>query len=80
MQTGHRPVRPAHLVVSGHVGDSSILAGQLVLDFVHRVVLSVDGTDQQVVRDVVQVATEFQPGSSSADVVGGALSLHLTVR
>lgn len=67
-----------HLVVSGHIRDSSVLSCQVVLDLVDGVVLAVDGTDQHVVGNVVQVAAELQPRSSSTDVVCGAFALHLS--
>ena len=44
---------------------------------VHFSVLRVDGCDQHVVGDVVQVSAVFQPGSSGRDVIGGALALDL---
>lgn len=67
----------SHLVVSCHIRYSSVLSRQVVLDLVDAVVLAVDGTDQHVVGDVIQVATELQPGSCGADVVCGAFPLHL---
>ena len=67
----------AHLVVAGHVRHTSVLAAQLVLDFVDAVVLNVDGADQHVVGDVVQVTAELEPRPGGADVVRGALALHL---
>lgn len=67
-----------YLVVSGHIRDSSVLSCQVVLDLVDGVVLAVDGTDQHVVGNVVQVAAELQPRSSSTDVVCGAFALHLS--
>ena len=63
--------------MAGHIGDTSVLSCQLVLDLVDGIVLNVDCTNQQIVGDVVQVAAEFQPGPSSTDVVCGALSLYL---
>lgn len=63
--------------MAGHIRDTSVLSCQLVLDLVDGIVLDVDSTNQQIVGDVVQVATEFQPGPSSTDVVSGALSLYL---
>lgn len=41
------------------------------------VVFSVDGADEHVVGDVVEVATEFEPGACHGDVVGRALALGL---
>lgn len=63
--------------MAGHIGHTSVLSCQLVLDLVDRIVLNVDCTNQHVVGDVVQVTTEFQPRPGGTDVVGGALSLHL---
>jgi len=40
-------------------------------------VLSVEGTDEHVVGDVVQVTSVLQPGACHGDVVSGALALGL---
>ena len=66
-----------HLVVTGHIRDTTVVARQVVLDLVDGIVFAVDGTNQHVVGDVVQVATELQPRSSSTDVICGAFALHL---
>lgn len=66
--------------MAGHIGHTSVLSCQLVLDLVDRVILNVDGANQQIVGDVVQVTAEFQPGPGSTDVVSGALSLYLRQR
>lgn len=63
--------------MASNIRHASVLSRQLVLDLVDGVVLDVDRTDQQVVGDVVQVSAELQPRSGGADVVSGALSLHL---
>lgn len=63
--------------MAGHIWHTSIISSQLVLDLVDSIILNVDGTNQQIVGDVVQVTAEFQPGPSSTDVVSGTLSLHL---
>lgn len=63
--------------MAGHIWHTSILSCQLVLDVVDGIVLNVDSTDQQIVGNVVQMTTEFQPGAGGTDVVSGALSLHL---
>lgn len=65
------------LVVTGNVGDGTILARKDVLDLVGFTVLLVDGTDQHVVGDVVQVAAVLQPGTSHGDVIGSGLALAL---
>lgn len=43
----------------------------------YLVVLSVQASNQEVVGDVVQVASVLEPGTRHADVVGCALALHL---
>ena len=62
--TNDNPLDATGLVVTGGSGDSVVLAGEGVLDLVGLTVLSVDGTDQHVVGDVVQVATVLQPWAS----------------
>lgn len=74
------PVAVLHLVVAGHVRHTSVFSRQLVLDLVDGIILNVDRPDQHVVGDVVQVAAELQPGAGGADVVRGALALHLRKR
>lgn len=49
----------------------------LVLHAVDLVVFRVDGTDEHVVRDVVEVAPELEPRTGHGDVVRGALALRL---
>lgn len=63
--------------MSGHIRHAVVLATELIPDAVDAVILHVDSTDQHVVGDVVQVPAELEPGPSSADVVRGALALHL---
>ena len=65
------------LVVTGNVGDGTVLAVENVLDLVGLAVLSVDGTNQHVVGDVVQVSTVLQPGTGHGDVIGSGLALAL---
>lgn len=69
-----------HLVVAGHIGNSSVFSCQVVLHLVNRIVLAVDRTDQHVVGDVIQMTTELQPRPGSADVVCGAFALHLQMK
>ena len=66
-----------HLVVAGHVRDTSVISCQVVLDLVDGIVLAVDCADQHVVGDVVQMATKLQPRSCSTDVVCGTFALYL---
>ena len=45
------------------------------LDVVHLFVFFIQSGDQEVVRDVVQVATELEPWTSSGNVVSGTFAL-----
>merc|ERR1719331_1656761 len=71
--TKHHPVDAGFFVLPSHIRHTSKSASILVL----LLVLRVDGGDQQVVADVLQVATVLQPGPGGRDVVGGALALNL---
>jgi hypothetical protein len=75
--TDNNPLDAVLLVITGNSGHGVVLAGQDVLDLVGLAVLGVDGTDQHVVRDVVEMSAVFQPGSSHGDVVSGGLALSL---
>jgi hypothetical protein len=75
--TDNDPPDAVLLVVTGNVRDGTVLAGEVVLDLVGLAVLLVDGTNQHVVGDVVQVATVLQPRTSHGDVVSGGLALAL---
>lgn len=75
--TDNDPPDAVLLVVTGNVRDGTVLAGEVVLDLVGLAVLLVDGTDQHVVGDVVQVTAVLQPGTSHGDVVSGGLTLAL---
>lgn len=66
-----------HLIVAGSVGDRAKLLGDGVAHRVGLAVFNVDGTNEQVVGDVVQVPTELEPGAGSRDVVSGTLSFDL---
>ena len=54
-----------------------IKLADLVLDGVHLAVLLVDGGDEEVVGDVLEVAAVLQPGAGGRDVVCRALTSHL---
>ena len=54
-----------------------MLAREDVLDAVGGVVDVVDGADEHVVRDVIEVTAEAQPWSGHRDVIGRALALRL---
>lgn len=66
-----------YLVVSSSVRDRTKLLGDSIAHGVGLAIFNVDGTDEQVIRDVVQMSTELEPGASSRNVVGGALSFDL---
>mmetsp|Transcript_23424 Transcript_23424/g.59122 ORF Transcript_23424/g.59122 Transcript_23424/m.59122 type:complete len:297 (-) Transcript_23424:284-1174(-) len=71
------PLDAGGLVGARHVGHGTVFARQQVLHLVHLVVLRVDGADEHVVGDVVQVAAVLEPGAGHGDVVSGALALGL---
>ena len=73
---GH-PAEALGLVVARHVRHLAELARQLVAYVVRLAVLVVDGADEHVVGDVVQVAAILEPRTGGADVIGGALALDL---
>lgn len=75
--TNDNPLNATGLVITGGSRDSIVLVSEGVADAVGLTVLSVDGTDQHVVGDVVKVATVLQPRTSHGDVVGGGLTLAL---
>lgn len=64
-------------VVGSGLGNTTILARNLVLDFVGFAVLSVDGTDEAVLGDVLQMSTVLQPGATSGNVISRTFALGL---
>jgi len=75
--TNNDPRLAVLLVVTGNIRNGTVLAVERVLDLVGLAVLGINGTDQHVVRDVVQMSTVLQPGTGHGDVVGGGLALAL---
>lgn len=71
------PTVVAYLVVASSVRHRAKLLGDSIAHGVGLAVFNVDGTDEQVIRDVVQMSTELEPGTSSRNVVGGALPFDL---
>jgi hypothetical protein len=63
-----------------YLGDGSVVSCDVILNLVDLVVLRVDGSDEHVVRDILQVTTELQPGAGCGNVVGCALSLDLRTK
>src|SRR5258708_5137442 len=52
----------------------SVLACQLVPDGVRFLVVEVDGADEHIVGNIIQVAAEFEPGACHGDMVGRTFS------
>ena len=75
--TDDDPADALLLVVTGSGGHGVVLAGGEVVDLVGLAVLGVDGTDQHVVGDVVEVTAVLEPGTGHGDVVGGGLAVGL---
>mmetsp|Transcript_7113 Transcript_7113/g.10670 ORF Transcript_7113/g.10670 Transcript_7113/m.10670 type:complete len:313 (-) Transcript_7113:1449-2387(-) len=73
----HHPLHARRLVLPRHVRHRTRRTAQLVGHLVDRPGLRVDGPNEHVVGDVVQVAAVLEPGPGHADVVGGALPLRL---
>mmetsp|Transcript_6859 Transcript_6859/g.11772 ORF Transcript_6859/g.11772 Transcript_6859/m.11772 type:complete len:328 (-) Transcript_6859:1491-2474(-) len=73
----YRPPHPSRLVGARHRRHVRQLARQPILHRVDLVVRSIDGADEHVVADVVEMAAVLEPRSGHADVVGRALALHL---
>merc|ERR1719487_1488966 len=75
--TDNDPADTLGLVVTGNTGNGAELTSGEVLNVVGLAVGGVDGTNQHVVGDVVQVTTVLQPGTGHGDVVSGGLALSL---
>lgn len=67
----------SYFVIAGNIRDTTKLSSQNVANFIDSIVLNINSTNEQVIGNIIKVATELQPRSSSADVVSGALSFHL---
>ena len=74
--SNYQPAQAILLVVPGNSGNGIILPSQLIFEVVDPVVLNVQGADEKVVGDVVQVTPVLEPGSSHTDVISSALALH----
>lgn len=70
MVTNDDPLDALLAVGGSSLGDSSPFTSKLVLDLVGLTVLNVDGTNQTVLRDVLEMATVFEPWSTGGDVIG----------
>lgn len=68
-----------YLVVACNIRYGTKFSSQLTADLIDCIIFNVHSSNEQIVWDVVQMTTEFQPGSSSTDVVSGAFALHLGI-
>ena len=68
--TDDNPFDALGLVLRSNLRDTAELARELVLDLVSLAVLSVNRTDEAVLRDVLEMSTVLEPGSTGGDVVG----------
>ena len=68
--TDDNPLDALGLVLRSDLRDTAELARELVLDLVSLAVLSVNRTDEAVLRDVLKMSTVLEPGSTGGDVVG----------
>jgi len=75
--TNDNPLDSIGLVVTGSGRNRAVFTSPEVPNLVGLAVLSVDGTDQHVVRDVVEVSTVLQPRTSHGNVVSSGLALAL---
>jgi len=75
--TDNDPLEASSLVGTGSCSNRAELASDLVLDAILLLVGVVDGSQEEVVADVVKMATEAEPLASLGDVVGSALAADL---
>ena len=69
--TNDDPLDALVAVGSGDLGDATPFAGELVLDLVGFLVGDVDGADEAVLGDVLEMTAVLEPWSTGGDVVGG---------
>lgn len=75
--TNNDPFNTMVTIMSSSLGHAAPLAGDLVPNFVGLAILNVDSTNETVLRDVLEVSTVLQPGTTSRDVVRRALAFDL---
>mmetsp|Transcript_46906 Transcript_46906/g.120970 ORF Transcript_46906/g.120970 Transcript_46906/m.120970 type:complete len:334 (+) Transcript_46906:632-1633(+) len=75
--TDNHPSEALGLVLTGYFGHGAELTSDNVLHLVHLAGFGVGGTNEKVVRDVVEVTAEFQPRASHRDVISCAFALGL---
>ena len=67
--TDDDPLDTLVTVVRCSLRDSSPYTGDLVLDLIRLAVLDVDGTNQAILRDVLEMTTVLEPRSTSGDMI-----------
>ncbi len=67
--TDDDPLDAVIAVVGSSSRNTAVLAGELVLDLVGLAVLSVDGANQAVLGDVLEMSTVLEPRAASRDVI-----------
>ncbi|KAH3659493.1 hypothetical protein OGATHE_005538 [Ogataea polymorpha] len=77
LATNNNPLDAMVSVVGSGLWNTVVLTSVVVLDRVGLTVLSVDGTNHVVLRNVLQVSTVLQPRTCHRDVVSGGLTERL---
>ena len=72
--TNNNPLYASLLVITCSCGDGTDFTGESVLNLVGFAVGGVDGADQHVVRDVVEMAAVLEPGTSHYGFVSDVYS------
>mmetsp|Transcript_4227 Transcript_4227/g.26860 ORF Transcript_4227/g.26860 Transcript_4227/m.26860 type:complete len:353 (-) Transcript_4227:1099-2157(-) len=72
--TNHYPRNPSSLVCTRNLRHTVKLVCKRIVNLVCLPILVVNGTNQHVITDIVQVPPELQPWSRHADVVGRAFA------
>jgi hypothetical protein len=75
--TKYNPVYATIPVGASNVRDSARGVIEAVGNLIHLAVVGINGTNEHVVGDVLEVTTVFEPRASHGNVVGGALALNL---
>jgi len=75
--TDNNPWDTLGLVVTSSSWNSIIFASGKVLDLVGFTILGVDGTNQHVVGDVVQMSTVLEPRTGHGNVISSSFALAL---
>lgn len=74
--TNHNPFYPLLFVRPGSIRNCSEFARRLVPHGIGCIILSVDGPNKQVIRNVLEMSAVLQPRTCHGDVVRCALAFH----